>query len=386
VYLFNSSANSSLKTDNDRDVHRPHALGRFIDLLVADAKNPGMLVYLDQHLSSSKSAQGVNENFARETLELHTLGIIDGVQPYGQADVRGLANVLSGMSITPQATTDCQYFYNTAYHAPLPVSLLGGAWSTPGRSGAAGEGDAISALTFLACRPETARHIAWRLCRRFVADDPPDALVAQLAAVYRDNDTQIVPVLRALFRSEAFFASSPKYRRGLDALVASMRVTASTLDPNPIGSGAGNVTTHLGRVGHQLFNRASPDGYPDTRAEWLSSEAALKRWAWNGQLARNATTGITVDVNTLMGSPTPTTGGALVDRLAARILGTVAAEPEFRDVATTHPFAREIAWMADSDISTGYAGNLYKPAANVSRQAMAAFLVRTDTWIDTVSP
>ncbi|OWY62756.1 hypothetical protein B7486_56725, partial [cyanobacterium TDX16] len=105
VFLFDSSSNSCLKTDNDRDVARPHALGRFVDMLIADAKNPGMLVYLDNWLSSSRSTLGVNENFARETLELHTLGIIDGVQPYGQADVQGLANVLSGFSITPLSST-----------------------------------------------------------------------------------------------------------------------------------------------------------------------------------------------------------------------------------------------------------------------------------------
>ena len=376
VYLFNSAANSCLKTDNDRSVPRPHAFGRFIDLLLADARNPGMLVYLDQHLSSSNSPRGVNENFARETLELHTLGIIDGVQPYTQGDVRGLANVLSGMSITPLATTDCQYFYNTAYHAPLPVSLLGGAWSTPGRSGAAGEQDALSALTFLARRPETARHLAWKLCRRFVADDPPAALVNQLAGVYLANDTRIAPVLRALFRSDAFVATGPKYRRGLEAVIASLRVTDATLDPSPTGSAASNVTTHLGRVGQALFNRPPPDGYPDTRAEWLSSEAALKRWSWNGQLCRNAIGGITVDATALMGSPQPTTGGALVDRLAGRILGTVVPAPRFRDVPGTHPFAREIAWMDLDGISTGYADGTYRPSAPVTRAAMSAFLYR----------
>jgi uncharacterized protein (DUF1800 family) len=376
TYLFDSSSNSCLKTDNDRDVARPHALGRFVDILIADAKNPGMLVYLDNWLSSSRSTRGVNENFARETLELHTLGILDGVQPYGQSDVEGLANVLSGFSITPLTSTDCRYFYNAAYHAPIPVSLLGGAWSTPGRSGDASEQDGISALTFLARRPETARHLAWRLCRRFVADDPPDALVAQLAQVYLANDTQIAPVLRALFHSAAFFASGAKYRRGLEALVASMRATGAALDPAPTGPGASSVTTHLSRVGQPLFSKASPDGYPDTRAEWLSSEGSLKRWSWNGSLTRNGITGIAVDATTLMGTPQPATGGALVDRLAARILGTIVSDPGFRDVSGSHAFAKEIAWMNDAGISTGYTDGTYRPSAPVTRAAMSAFLYR----------
>jgi uncharacterized protein (DUF1800 family) len=383
VMVYDAQNTIALKTDNDRDVARPHALGRFADLLVADAKNPAMLVYLDQWLSNSNSTQGVNVNFARETLELHTLGIVDGVQPYAETDVRGLANVLSGFSIN-YPNPDTAFTYRADYHKSIAVSLLGGDWSTPGHAGAAGEPDALSALDFLAHRPETARHLAWKLGRRFVADDPPDDLVDELAAVYLDNDTEIVPVLRTLFHSDAFFDAGPKYRRGLEAVIAALRATAAVVDPSPTGPAVGVLHAGgfgiLARVGQPLFRHQDPDGYPDTRADWLGSDSALKRWQWNGVLSRSVVNGFEVDLDGLVGSPTPATAGALVDTVVARLLGTLVLfpDPGFSDVATGHAFYAEIAWMADAGISTGYADGTYRPGDPVTRQAMSAFLYRLE--------
>ena len=177
----------------------------------------------------------MNENYGRELLELHTMGIIDGVQPYTEADMRGVALVLSGWSVN---TDDGQhgFQFKSDMHHGGPVTILGGAFVTPGRTGdgrAPGRG---RLLNIIARHPATARYIAYKLCRRFVADTPPPALVASAAAVYTQNDTAIAPVLRHIFHS-AEFAAGPrnKVRRGFEVIVAYARAMGGTVEPDPIG-------------------------------------------------------------------------------------------------------------------------------------------------------
>jgi uncharacterized protein (DUF1800 family) len=378
VSVVNAPQTVPYEIDHARRVTRLDPFGRFADLLVADAQSPAMLVYLDQGISSSTGPDGVNLNFSRETLELHTLGIVDGVQPFTEADVVGLANVLAGFSVDAPAG---EYTYEPSMHAPIAVSMLDGAWTTPGRIGAEAEQDGLDVLTFLARRPETARHLAWKLARRFVADDPPDALVDELAQVYLDHDTEIAPVLRALLTSDALFEAGPKYRRGLEAVVASLRATDAAIAPDPQGPAVSSLHTvegALAGMGQELYRHPSPDGYPDAGSEWLSSDSTLQRWGWNGRLARGAVDGIEVDIADLLALPVPDRAGPLVDRVVERLLGPgpPLPDPGFVDVPSTHAFFRDVAWMASAAISTGYEDRTYRPDAAVTRQAMSAFLHR----------
>ncbi|HPU38590.1 MAG TPA: DUF1800 family protein, partial [Microthrixaceae bacterium] len=173
---------TQLKTRDDADVIRRHALGRFVDMMQASAKSPAMLVYLDNYTSNAYSTAGVNENWGREILELHTLGIIKGEQVYTEADMRGVAKIMSGRTIRwNNDANKYNYMFSTGWHSRDAVSILGGQWTRPARAnGNSGEADGDALLGFLARHPSTARHLAYKLCRRFVSDDPPAALVDRL--------------------------------------------------------------------------------------------------------------------------------------------------------------------------------------------------------------
>ena len=201
---------TQLKTSDNERVVRAHALGRFTDLLMASAKSPAMLVYLDNYVSDGRPGKQVNENYGRELLELHTLGIVDGQHVYDESDVVGVAKVLSGWTINwDNGPNRYSYRFGEWSHSREAVSILGGAWSRPSRENyqdrvANAQGDGESLIRFLARHPSTARNIATKLARRFVSDSPPTALVDRLVSTYLANDTAIVPVLRELFLSAEF--------------------------------------------------------------------------------------------------------------------------------------------------------------------------------------
>ena len=182
------------RADYDTQVTRKHAFGRFADMLKASARHPAMLTYLDNR-SSTKAHP--NENYARELMELHTVGLI-----YSEADVQAAARLLTGLTVGTAGT----YAYNASRHATGAVSVLG--FSHPNTTAEGGEAAALAFLDHLAMHPATANRIATKLCVRFVADEAPATLVAKLAKVYLDNGTAIVPVLQALFTSPEFAASA----------------------------------------------------------------------------------------------------------------------------------------------------------------------------------
>lgn len=319
----------------DRDVVRPHALGRFEDMLQASAKSAAMLQFLDNRLSNANSQSGVNENYGRELLELHTLGIINGQQAYSEADVRAASLVLSGWSSL--SLTHPTSYFNNRWHHRGAVSLLGGAWSRPDRTGASDAtliADGESMLTFLARHPSTARFLAFKLCRRFVADQPPMGLVDQLAQVYLSNDTDIRPVLRALFASPEFADSrGSKLRRGFEVLTTYLRATGAVVDPNPLGAVAIELhstqynTGVLQKLGQQLYAYELPDGHADEAIAWRGSNSVLRRWETAGMLAHNVlvTNGIAVTPRNLLPSPMPATAGELVDSMIARFAASTAS-------------------------------------------------------------
>ena len=293
----------------EASVVREHAFGRFADMLKASARHPAMLTYLDNR-SSTKAHP--NENYARELMELYTVGMI-----YGEDDVLAAARLLTGMTVDSAGT----YAYSPAKHATGAVDILG---FRHANAAADGEAAAMAFVDHLARHPETARRIATKLCVRFVADDAPASLVATLAKVYLDNDTAIVPVLRALFTSAEFAAAAgQKTRTPFEDLAATVR--ALGLGPEKSGVKALDALYNaLVNAGNAPYRWSTPDGFPDVAAAWASPSAFLQRcnlhlnlatgW-YPSQLTRPA------DLLKSLVPVLPGTYGALVDALATRLVG-----------------------------------------------------------------
>ncbi|QKE84900.1 DUF1800 domain-containing protein [Arthrobacter sp. NEB 688] len=295
------------------DVVRKNALGRYADMLVAAAMHPAMLAQLDNE-SSSKRAP--NENFGRELLELHTVGVTGG---YVESDIRTSALVLTGMSTESESG---EYFYRHIRHHTGQVGLLG--WSSANTS-ARGEAVGVSYLQHLARHPSTARRLATKLAVRFVSDTPPSTLVDTLAQVYLANDTAIAPVLRALFASTEFAESAGrKTKRPLERIVSvaralGVRPGADTRD------WLGDLSWYSRVAGQAPLAWPAPNGYPDVAAAWAGAGATLAGWnfAMHQGWSATDTTEKRVTYPALRGLlPTtlPSTHGAAVDALATRLL------------------------------------------------------------------
>jgi len=253
------------RADYDRTVIRAHALGRFEDLLVAVAHHPAMLTYLNL---AGSSGSNPNENFARELMELHTVGIDGG---YTEADIKQAAKLLTGLVLKPDMTVT----FEPGRHYVGAVKVM---TFTHANATAAGGPTATRAFyTYLARHPSTARFLATKLARHFVQDTPPASLVASLAKVYLANDTAIGPVLRALFASKEFAASGGlKLRRPMEHLAAVAR--AAGLGPGTDPKTMRDFMWWLGGPGHIPFAWTTPDGYPDVAAAWQSAGQALAQF------------------------------------------------------------------------------------------------------------
>ncbi|HEY0559106.1 MAG TPA: DUF1800 domain-containing protein [Frankiaceae bacterium] len=295
----------------DRDVIRAGALGRFADLLVASAGHPAMLSFLDL---TNSTGDALNENYGRELLELHTVGVDAG---YTQADVVTSARIMTGWC----AGVHGEPAYHSDAHYTGPVSLLG--FSSPNTDELGGMAVGTAYLTYLARHPSTARRIATKLAVRFVSDTPPAALVTALAKVYTDNDTAIVPVLRALFSSAEFRASiGQKVKRPDEDQLGAYRALGAA-------PGAGDGTSlsalywALNGLGHAPMAWPPPDGYPDTADAWVSTSGTVGRFNGHAAVVDSWwTDGIAkVDPSAALPTPTPASIGALVDAVATRLLG-----------------------------------------------------------------
>lgn len=384
VFLYDTGYDHLQIADN-RTVARAFALGRFADLLSASVHSPAMLVYLNNARSNANSADGVNENYGRELLELHTLGIIDGEHIYTEDDVVGVAKVLSGWSVN--ITDDLDIFrFRSSWHHTGAISLLGGAWSCPAHSAVNGQQYGESLITFLAHHPSTARYLSWKLVKRFVSDDPPPALVDELAGVYLANDTAIAPVLRALFHSDEFAASTgTKLRRGLEILAATCRVIGAQVDPDPLGDASeglhGEGWGALYRLGQTLFGHRNPDGYSDDGADWLSADGLLRRWDICGSIANNwYEPDLAADPLALLPAPPPPTAGTLLDAMAVRILGEVGAPPAhgFTDVGAGAWYGPALDWARDAGVVAPYADGSFHPKSSVKRSQIVDMLWRAE--------
>lgn len=258
-----SPASTIARIAMDRDVLRAHALGRFDELLVATAQSPAMLLYLD---NARSRAGAINENYAREVLELHTVGVDGG---YDEDDVRAVARLLTGWTIT----RDLEFRFVPQWHDAGPVAILG--WERPPTGDPLEHGEAF--LRHLAGRPETAAFVSRKLAVRFVGDDPDGELVESMAAAWIDHDTAIQPVVRAMVEHPAFATAPAKVNRPWDHLVQTLRVLDATVDlgsPLEVRRAYGAVQD-LGQV---PFRWPGPDGYPDTADAWLNAGGVLARW------------------------------------------------------------------------------------------------------------
>jgi uncharacterized protein (DUF1800 family) len=290
------------RPDYETQVIRKFAFGRFADMLKASAKHPAMLTYLDNR-SSTKAHP--NENYARELMELHTVGLI-----YSEDDVQAAARLLTGMTVSPNGT----YVYDAGRHAAGTVKILG-------FTGA----NADAFVDYLAHHPATARRLATKLCVRFVADDAPASLVTKLAEVYLDNGTAIAPVLRALFTSPEFAAAAgQKMRTPLEDLAATIR--ALGLGPETSGVRSLDALYNvLVDAGNAPYRWSPPNGFPDVAVAWASPSAFLLKCNIHLNLAAGWYPGqLTRPANLLKSlvPVQPSTFGALVDALAVRLTGT----------------------------------------------------------------
>ena len=321
---------------DDRDVFRQYAMGRFTDLLLANARSVSMLLFLDNFRSTGSNP---NQNYARELVELHTMGASNG---YDENDVASLSRVFSGWTLAGKLGTDgLRYEFAPAKHFAGPITIDITApdgsvqtWSTPGRTGPAGETDGQEVLAWLARLPNTAQFLAEKLVRKFVSDAPPPSLVASAAAVYLANDTAIVPVLRHILTSPEFISSGgSKIRNPFELIVGQLRRTGALVDPTNGGLGANSVNDQLVRLGHEMWAWPTPDGFPDSGNFWITTNTALRRWEFSGKLGNGTHSGVTINIAAWVTSMQPQTVDALITGLATR-LAVAITETEVTAIAT----------------------------------------------------
>jgi uncharacterized protein (DUF1800 family) len=304
---------------------RPRAMGKFRDLLGAVAKSPAMLYYLDNWQSAADSGRprleaprlaqarnrGLNENYGRELLELHTLGVDGG---YTQQDVIDVARALTGWTFLPQQPNANQLRQMAGGAAPGRATARPGA--RPGAGGRAGSArvqraieqrlpepgvfffnpqvhdagektvlghrlragrgvaDGEEVLDIVARHPATARHIATKLVRRFVSDDPPEELVDRAAAVFTRTDGDIREVVRTIITSGEFFSSAAfrsKVKTPFEVVVSALRALDAQPDPTP------RTSQVVAQLGQPIYGRQTPDGWPDVASEWMGTGAILNR-------------------------------------------------------------------------------------------------------------
>lgn len=307
----------------EQDTIRPHVFGNFRDLLGATARSPAMLVYLDNARSSKEMElteaqmarqrralqertgmgeeaaamavtrkRGLNENYGRELLELHTLGVDGG---YTQGDVQEVARVFTGWTVDPR---DGSFLFNPRSHDAKPKTVLGTKISGGGKT----EGERV--LDLLAVHPATARHLAFKLCQRFVADQPPEGLVTRVAQAYLAGRGDLRRTYEALFLSPEFLG--PDYRGGktkspFEFTASALRATAATLVDVParpgrpsarvaeaglvFGRGAERIAAlprrtalmHLVEMGQPLYAWGPPTGFPEDSTHWINAGALVAR-------------------------------------------------------------------------------------------------------------
>lgn len=267
----------------ERDVLRRHALGKFPDLLKATARSPAMLLYLDNY----RNRRGVpNENYARELMELHTLGVHGG---YTQKDVQEVARCFTGWTVEERFLRPRGRFrFDPSQHDDGEKHILGRRIPAGG-----GEEEGEQVLQMLAMHPSTARHLCAKLCAHFVAQ-VPEATVRRLSEVYLSTGGDISEVLRELLLSDEFLQSPPAFKRPFDYIVSALRALYALTDGNR------PLQEHLEKMGQPLYQWPLPDGYPHGEEAWKGT--LLARWNFAIALCANEIRGTHVDLSALAGN------------------------------------------------------------------------------------
>ena len=303
---------------------RPRALGRFEDLLVATAQSPAMLFYLDNAQSIAPGSKppfppaqrrggqgvrtGINENYARELLELHTLGVDGG---YTQHDVIEVARIFTGWSIA-RPREGAGFVFRDWAHAGGDKIVLG----TTFRTGALDEG--LRLLRFLANHRATMHHVSAKLCARFVADNPPDGCVDAAVAAWQRTGGEMRAVLRAIFTAPDFWAPQAmrtKVKTPLEFLVSAARATGAQPDETV------RLAQVLRFLGQPLYLQAAPTGYGETEATWVNSGALLGRMNVAVGLAAGRLPGVAVDLDSIV--PLTRDAAQLVNDVNATVLAGI---------------------------------------------------------------
>lgn len=337
----------------DLKVIRPHALGRFGDMLQAATRHTAMLRYLDQNNST---ATRINENLGRELLELHTVG----VENHREEDVLASARMLTGLGIDSAG----RYEYRPSAHHVGPLTVLG---RTFPNASSHGEGELTAYLDFLARHPGTAERIARKLVVRFVSDTPPASLVSRLASIYLANDTAIAPVLRALFSSAEFAASTGQKIRtpqeDLYALVRALGVTVSRTKDELL-----SLNWLLSTSGHAPMDWTTPDGFPDDPAHFATPAVAIGKLNTHTDIACNwwprlsgYPTPVTPNgsgLRRLLPTPLPATHGEMVQAMARQVLFTPLDETTLDAVLTYFGTEKDAPVAENSQLVTWRLGYL----------------------------
>jgi uncharacterized protein (DUF1800 family) len=277
----------------EREAIRPHVFGRFEDMLAASSRHPAMLLYLDQAASigpNSRAGQrrkaGLNENLAREILELHTLGVDGG---YTQADVTEFARAITGWSVSrgregaaagePGASDPGEaggFMFRPFTHEPGERTVLHRTYANDG------EGQGLAVLRDLAAHPATARHIARKLAVHFVSDDPPASLVGRLEGGFRSSGGRLDKVAETLIDSpEAWRPEAAKLKSPYEFVVSAWRAAGAAPDLAQPQRFVGSLSA----LDQRPFSPPSPKGWPDSSAEWAAPDQIVKRIAWAEQAA-----------------------------------------------------------------------------------------------------
>ncbi len=279
-----------LKPSDDRDIIRKHALGNFHDLIRASATSPAMLVYLDGKSNKvrKKTDDKPNENYARELMELHTLGVRGG---YTQDDVREAARCLSGWTFDVKrvfALNAGESFFKPDWHDHGAKTVLGKSIGAGG-----GEKDIDELVNIVCGHPSTATFIATKLCRRFISHEAPSSIIERVAADFRRTNGDIKSLLRVILKSEEFAASRGQLlKRPFKFIVSALRATAADTRAEK------GVLEPLLRMGHGLFQYPTPDGYPDEELPWMGT--LMWRWNFSLALAGGKQPGATVNLTPLI--------------------------------------------------------------------------------------
>jgi uncharacterized protein (DUF1800 family) len=334
-------------TSYERDVIQPHATGKFKDLVTATAKSPAMLFYLDNFLSADpkaaqrlaqqramrqmqrgagrppvpgpvnpqnakKQQRGLNENYGRELMELHTLGVDGG---YTQKDVTEVARCFTGWTIEKPREM-AVFKFDQKLHDPDVKVVLG----KKIHSGGMKDGEQVIAL--LSKNPNTAKFISTKLARRFVSDNPPPALVARMARTFHKSDGDIREVMRTMIYSPEFWSRETyraKVKTPYELVVTSVRALGTDVDtPMPL-------VQWVGRIGELLYQCQPPTGYSDKAETWVNTGALLSRLNFSLALAGNKVRGSRSDVSAVLGSERGDDAKAALDRAVQVFLGGQAA-------------------------------------------------------------